>query len=152
MDEAIAILREQTILCSRMLKLFADLTELLQKNSLEMLQLVRKVEPAVMELSRNADRTQRFLARMQAKTLNEFIGAQEANAKKEVAMSLLEHANDLQLQLRRRTETLNRLTENGKAFVTFNLNVLSRASTKPTYGAAAQTGTQSGRRLFDTNV
>ncbi len=152
MDEVIAILREQTILCNRLLKLFAELTDLLKNNSLDMVQSVRKIEPIVKELSGNSIRSQNFLDRMRAKNLSEFLNAQEQSGKREVAESLLKQANNLQTQIRNATATLKRLTKNGMDFVNFNINVMSRSSTNVSYGAGATTGTQSNRRIFDTNV
>ena len=152
MDETIAILREQTILCNRLLKLFAELTDLLKNNSLDMVQTVRKIEPVITELSRNSMRTQNFLDRMHAKTFSDFLNSQEKSGKRDVAESLLKQADNLQTQIRRSTATLKRLTKNGMDFVNFNINVMSQSSTNATYGAEATTGTQSNRRIFDTNV
>lgn len=152
MDEAISILREQTVFCSQLLKMFGELATALQTNSLEMTNIARKIEPVVMQLNRNAVRAQNFLDRMNAKTFSEFLSAQEEGVKRNLATSLLTQSGSLQAKLKNRTETLGRLTKSGDAFVKFSLNVLSRTAQKSTYGAAAETGTQNGRRLFDTNV
>lgn len=152
MEETIILLREQTIFCSRLLKLFADLTESIRKNSLDMTEIVKQVEPAVAELSKNSRKSQEFLKKMQVSNFNEFINSQPDGVQKDVAKRLLLHSNNLQLQLQRRTNTLKLLTAKGKAFVDFSVNVMSRASANPTYGAEANTGTQSGRRLFNANV
>lgn len=152
MEETIILLREQTIFCSRLLKLFADLTESLKKNSLDMTEIVKQVEPAVMELSKNSLKAQAFLKKNNFANFNDFINAQPDGIQKDVATRLLLHSNNLQLQLQRRTKTLKLLTNKGKAFVDFNVNVMSRASANTTYGAEANTGTQSGRRLFNADV
>ena len=152
MEETIILLREQTIFCSRLLKLFADLTESLKKNSLTMLEIVNQIEPAIAELSKNSLKAQEFLKSQQFSNFNEFINSQPAGVKKDVAIRLLQHNSDLQSKLQRQTKILQRLTDKGKNFVNFNLNVLSRTSANPTYGAEAKTGSQSGRRLFDANI
>lgn len=152
MEETIILLREQTIFCSRLLKLFADLTESLKKNSLNMIEIVNHIEPAIAELSKNSLRSQEFLKRFDFQNFNEFINSQPDGVKKDVATRLLKHNNDLQFKLQSQMRILKRLTDKGKDFVNFNLNVLSRTSATPTYGAAAETGIESKRRLFDTNV
>ncbi|MBQ7704279.1 MAG: hypothetical protein IJT73_02450 [Selenomonadaceae bacterium] len=152
MEETIILLREQTIFCSRLLKLFADLTESLKKNSLNMVEIVNQIEPAVMELSKNSRKSQEFLKKVHFANFKDFINSQENGIQKDVATRLLMHSNDLQTKLQRCLKSVKLLTEKGKAFVDFNLNVMSRTSTKSTYGAEAQTGSQSGRRLFDANV
>ena len=151
MEETIILLREQTIFCNRLLKLFADLTESLKKNSLDMIEIVNQIEPAAAELSKNALKSQEFLKRWNFQNFNEFINSQPEGVKKDVAARLLKHNNNLQSELKSRIKVLKHMTDKGKDFVNFNLNVLSRTSAN-TYGAAAETGTQSKRRLFDTNI
>ncbi len=152
MEETIILLREQTIFCSRLLKLFADLTESLKKNSLNMIEITKQIEPAIAELSKNSLRSQEYLKKLKFQNFNEFINSQPDGVKKDVATRLLKHNSDLQSKLQSQMKILKRLTDKGKEFVNFNLNVLSRTSATPTYGAAAETGTQSKRRIFDTNV
>ena len=151
MEETITLLREQSVFCSRLLKLFADLTQKLRKNSLDMFDVVREIEPVIAELSKNSIKSQEFLKRMQFKSFSDFINAQENGVKKDVAKRLLQHNNKLQNEIQSKTKILKLLTKKGSAFVEFNLNVMSR-TTAPNYGAAAETGSQSGRRLFDANI
>ena len=151
MEETIILLREQTVFCNRLLKLFADLTETLRKNSLNMSNVVRQIEPVIAELAKNSARAQTFLDKVKFKNFNDFINAQEDSVKKDVAKRLLQQNSKLQIELRQVTKTLTLLTDKGKDFVNFNLNVMSRTSTN-NYGAAAETGSQSGRRLFDANI
>ena len=152
MEETIILLREQTELCDRLLKLFADLTETVKNNSLNMSSIAEQIEPAIAELSKNAIQSKKFLDKMQFKNFGEFIDAQEDSVKKNVAKRLLRYNNELQTKLQRTLKTLKILTDKGKNFVDFNLNVMSRTASTNTYGAEAQTGSQSGRRLFDANI
>lgn len=151
MEETIILLREQTVFCNRLLKLFADLTETIKNNSLDMSKVTGQIEPVIAELSKNSARSQMFLDKMKFKTFSDFIDAQEDGVKKDVANRLLKQNAELQKNLQRKMQTLKILTDKGKKFVEFNLNVMSRTSSN-TYGAEAQTGSQSGRRLFDANI
>ena len=152
MEETIILLREQTVFCNRLLKLFADLTETIKKNSLNMSNVARQIEPVIAELDKNSARTQMFLDKVKFQNFNDFIESQEDSVKKDVAKRLLQHNSELQNELQQKIKTLKILTDNGKKFVEFNLNVMSKTSTSVTYGAAAETGSQSGRRLFDANI
>ncbi len=152
MEETISLLREQTILCSRLLKLFADLIIILKSNSLEMAETIKKIEPLITELSRNAEKSQLFLKKAGVKTFGDFLDFQEQGVKLDVARRLLNQAENLQARLKNQTESASRLLENGGAFVSFNLNVLSQTAAGGTYGAEAVAGSQRTRRIFDANV
>lgn len=152
MDEAIALLREQTVLCNQLLKLFGELTEALKSKSLAMTEITQKIEPAIQQLNKNSASVQDFLHRNNAATFADFLSTQPADAKTSVAASLLKQTSNLQAQIKRRTASVSRLTKTGSAFVEFNLNVLSQTTAKSTYGSAAETGSQRGRRIFDANA
>ena len=152
MDEAIALLREQNALCYQLLKLFGELTEALKSKSLAMTEITQKIEPAIRQLNKNSASVQDFLHRNSAANFAEFLSAQPADAKTAVAASLLKQTGNLQAQIKKRTASVSRLTKTGSAFVEFNLNVLSQTTANSTYGAAAETGSQSGRRIFDANI
>ena len=152
MEETIILLREQTVFCNRLLKLFADLTETIKNNSLDMSKVAGQIEPVIAELSKNSARSQMFLDKMKFKNFSDFINAQEDGVKKDVAKRLLQSNDELQKKLQIKTKALKILTDKGKKFVEFNLNVMSKTTSTNTYGAEAQTGSQSGRRLFDANI
>ena len=152
MEETIILLREQTVFCNRLLKLFADLTETIKNNSLNITVIAGQIEPVIAELSKNSVRSKNFLDKLKFKNFNDFINAQEDSVKKDVAKRLLQQNSKLQEELQRSTRILKILTDKGKKFVDFNLNIMSKTSTSVTYGAAAETGSQSGRRLFDANI
>lgn len=152
MDEAIAILREQTVLCRQLLKLFGELSEALKINSLAMNDTTKKIPPVIAQLNKNSAQAQEFLAGVGAENFGKFLDAQPDSLQRTVAVNLLRQSRSLQTQLKRLTEATNRLTANGSAFVAFSMNVLSRTAANSTYGAEAQTGSQRGRRIFDANV
>lgn len=152
MEEAIAILREQTVLCRQLLKLFGELSEALKANSLAMTDITKKIEPVIAQLNKNSARAQKFLTGVKAENFGKFLDAQPDSLQRTVAANLLKQSSNLQTQLKRRTEATNRLTANGSAFVAFSMNVLSSTRAGSTYGAEAQTGSRSGRRIFDENV
>lgn len=152
MDEAITLLREQAIICNKLLKLFAELSDLLKSNSPDTAESINKIESVVNELRDNLTKTQAFLGKFNMTSFAEFIDAQENNVRRDMAQRLLMQVSNLQTKLKRLTATINRLTINGRKFVEFNINVISQAATNTTYGSAAETGTRSNRRIFDANI
>ena len=126
MDETIKILREQTVLCSRLPDLFNRLIEILKSNSPDVYEPIQKISLIMRELSKSE--------------------------KKEVAQNLLKKLVDVQVQLKTRLAELNKLLKQGRDFIEFNLNILARISASETYGAGAQTGSQRTRRMFEANI
>lgn len=152
MDEAIKLLREQAILCSRLLELLKKLSDSLKKTSLDTAEIVQEMDPIVTDLSRNSAKSQKFLTALNCKTFGEFISAAEDGVQKDVANRLLKQVVTLQEKMAQGMKTSAELLVNGSKFISFNLNVLSQTTAAPTYGSAAQTATNSNRRIFDANI
>ncbi len=152
MDETIKLLREQAILCAHLPELFDELIKIMESNSPEVQEPIRKIEATVRDLSKNAQKAQDFLQRVGSPSFAEFIAAQEKNIQRDVAQRLLKKTSDAQLRLKSQVSHVKLLLKNGKNYVDFNLNILARTSASDTYGAAAQTGSQRTRRMFEANI
>ena len=152
MEEIIKLLRERIVFCERLSDLFDELSDLLKKNSAELNATVEKIMPIMQSLSKNDTSTQDFLKKFQIATPNEFIETQSSGIQREMAEKLLDKIIDLQFRLKRKTGEVNILLEKGKAFVDFNLNVLSQTAASNTYGSAAEKESRRGRKIFDANV
>ena len=149
MDEAIKLLREQAILCSRLNELLDKLTESLKNFTHETPEIVQQINPLVADLSKNSTKTQEFLQAANVQTFGEFIKAANDSVEKEVAERLLKKVVDLMVN---GMKVAAGVLVNGSNFVNFNLNVLSQTSASPTYGAEAQTATNANRQIFDANI
>ena len=152
MDEAIKILREQTILCSRMPALFDELIKVMKNNSPEVQEPVDKIEKAMRELSANEKKAQEFLKSVNAPSFAEYLSAQKKNIKRDMAEKLLKKAAESQERIKNQLEMLKVLLQSGKNFIEFNLNILARTSASETYGQKAQRESQRTRRMFEANV
>ncbi|MBE8954554.1 MAG: flagellar export chaperone FlgN [Quinella sp. 2Q5] len=152
MDEAIKILREQTVLCARLPELLDELIGVMQSNSPDVQEIIRKIETTTRALDDNQQRAQNFLARVKAPSFADYLAAQEKNLQRDVAEKLLGKSANSQQQLKRQTDKLKLLLQRGKDYVAFNLNILANISASDTYGAAAQTGSQRSRRMFEANI
>ncbi len=152
MDETIKILREQAILCAHLPELFDELIKIMESNSPEVQEPIRKIEATVRDLSKNEQKAQDFLKRVGVASFAEYINAQEKNIQRDVAEKLLIKTADAQLRLKNQVSQVKLLLKKGREYVDFNLNILARTSASDTYGAAAQTGSQRSRRMFEANV
>lgn len=152
MEEAIKLLREQTVLCRRSLELFAKLIELLKEKSPEITESVQKIEKFIPELRKNGITSQKFLQSKKCKTFADYINSQEKSIQRDVAERLLIQSENLQEKLRWQIGAAEKLTESGAAFVNFSLNLISQTSAGNTYGAEAVSDSQSKLRMIDANV
>ena len=152
MDEAIKLLREQAILCSRLLELLGKMSDSLKENSHDIEELVQKMDPIVTDLSRNSNKAKDFLDKSNCKTFGEFINLADNGVQKDVANRLLKQITNLQEKMAYGMKLSAQLLVKGSEFINFNLNVLSQTSASPTYGAEAKTPTNANRRIFDANI
>ena len=152
MDETIKLLREQAILCAHLPELFDELIKIMESNSPDVQEPIRKIEETIRDLSKNEQKAQDFLKRVEASSFAEYIAAQKKNIQRDVAEKLLKKTADAQHRLKNQVSKVKLLVDNGKDYVNFNLNILARTSASNTYGASAQTGSQRSRRMFEANI
>jgi len=152
MDDTIKILREQAILCAHLPELFDELIKIMESNSPDVQEPIRKIEATVRDLSKNAQKAQDFLKSVEATSFAEYIDAQEKNIQRDVAEKLLKKTSDAQLRLKNQVSQVKLLLKKSRDYVDFNLNILAQTSASDTYGAAAKTDSQRKRRMFEANV
>lgn len=152
MDEVIKLLRGRVVLCGQLLKLFAELIDLLKDNSAETFEVLKKINDITKKLSQNAAESQKFLDDLKIKTMTDFLASQPKDIKRDVAERLLIQCDNFQAQLKAKSDTAAKLTEKGKKFVDFTLNLMTQTQSSNTYGKAAEASAQSKRHIFDANV
>ncbi len=152
MDETIKILREQAILCAHLPELFDELIKIIESNSPDVQEPIRKIEAVVHDLSKNEQKAQDFLKKVGTESFAEYINAQDKNIQRDVAEKLLKKTADAQLRLKNQVAQVKLLLKKGKDYVDFNLNILARTSASDTYGAGAQTDSRRTRRMFEANI
>ena len=152
MDETIKILREQAVLCAHLPELFEELIKIIESNSPDVQETIHKIETTIRDLSKNEEKARDFLQRVNAPSFAEYLAAQEKNIQRDVAEKLLKKTADSQIKIKNQTDNLKLLVKRGKDYVAFNLNILARTSASDTYGAAANTGSQRTRRMFEANI
>ena len=155
MDKVIKMLREQMILCSRLIELFEKLNTALKENTsgAGVSSSVQAIEPMMMELSKNDVKVQNFLKTNDVPNIKEFIETQPESIERNVANNLLIKINDLQKRLQHQITNAAALLIKSKTFIDYNLNMMSRTVASNTYGPpGASAGSPIGRRMFDKNV
>ena len=152
MDETIKILREQAILCAHLPELFDELIKIMENNSPDVQEPIRKIEATVRDLSKNEQKAQDFLKKVGAESFAEYISAQDKNIQRDVAEKLLKKTANAQLRLKNQVAQVKLLLKKGRDYVEFNLNILARTSASGTYGAEAQANSGRTRRMFEANI
>ena len=132
MDETIKILREQAILCAHLPELFDELIKIMQNNSPDVQEPIRKIESIMRDLNKNEQKAQDFLKRVNASSFAEYIAAQDKNIQRNVAEKLLKKTSDAQLRLKNQVAQVKLLLKKGRDYVEFNLNILARTSASDT--------------------
>ena len=107
---------------------------------------------SVRDLTANENKAEEFLKRVKASNFAEYLAGQKKNIQRDVAEKLLKKASESQTRLKVQIAELQLLLQNGRNFVEFNLNILTRTSASETYGAGAQRDSQRTRRMFDANI
>ena len=154
MDKVIKLLREQMILCSRLSELFGELSTALKesRSGADVTSSVQGIEPLMMNLSKNDLKIQEFLKSAKFENVKTFVEAQSNGVERNVAERLLTQTNNLQNKLRHQITNVAHLLMNSKAFMDFNINVMSQTVANTTYGPGRNIGQHQKRRVFDANA
>lgn len=155
MDKVIKILREQMILCRRLIDIFNGLNTAFKNNTsgLDITSSVQAMEPIMKDLSKNDIKIQEFLKSEKVNDLKTFIESQPDSIERNVADRLINQVSNLQNQLRHKTVMAASLLVNSKAFIDFNLNVITQTRASNTYGPPGTEMEHERKiRIFDANV
>ena len=154
MESAIKLLREQMILCRRLSEIFEELSEAFKtgRSGADVTSAVQRIEPLMMELSKNDRQSQKFLKSSKAENLKSYIELKSDGAEKEVALKILAQTNSLQEKIRHQITNVARLMINSKSFIDYNLNVMSQTVANDTYGADSKLGQHQRRRVFSAST
>ena len=154
MEQAIKMLREQMILCKRLVELFDALRNELKNNSsgAGVTAAVQAIEPVMLKLSKQDKQIQEFLKSTQFANLQEFVAAQSESVEKNVAERLLSQNINLQKELNNKLEDSSRMLLNSKAFIDFTMNVMSRTTASDIYGPPGTAMRNNSQSIFRANI
>ena len=156
MREAIKILRQELVFCTRFSELFEELETVLKQNASGngVSKIVQKLEKGLTDVPKLEAEQKSFLETVKQPTLRSFLEAQPDSVERTMALRLLEQVVSLQEKLRQQSAKNHLLLERSKQFIDFHMNVISRTTANPTYGPPGADGVEHrrGRRMFDQNV
>lgn len=156
MREAIRILRQELVLCTRLAELQEELADCLKGHvsGNGVSKTVRELECVLADISKLEGEQKALLERAGKPDLRSFLDGQSPSVEREMALRLLDQVSSQQEKLRKQSAANRLLLERSKQFVDFQMNVLSRTKANPTYGPpnAGEAEHQRGRRMFDQNV
>lgn len=154
MEKVIKLLREQMILCSRLSELFAGLSTALKesRSGTDVTSSVQSIEPLMLDLSKNDLNIQEFLKSSKVNNIKSFIETQPESVERSVVERLLIQVGNLQNKLRHQITNVAHLLMNSKAFMDFNINVMSQTVANNIYSPGRDLGQHQRRRVFDANA
>lgn len=155
MREAIKILRQELVFCTRLGELMGELSDALKERASgrNVNMVVKKLEQALSEGAKLEAEQKSFLQSVKQPSLQTFLEGQPTSVEKDMALRLLDQVKDQQEQLRNKSEKSHVLLDRSEKFVAFHMNVLSKTMANPTYGPPGTGETAPrDRRMFDQNV
>ena len=156
MREAIKILRQELVFCTRFAELLDELCAILKQRASGngVTKTVQKLEKVLAEVPKMEAEKKAFLETAGQPDLRNFLESQTDSVEKKMALRLLEQVGTQQEKLRQQTAESRALLERSKEFVDFHINVISRTRANPTYGPpnASEAEHRRGIRMFDQNV
>ena len=156
MKELINILRQQLILCRRLLEISeAQRTEFSGKDAgTHNAQLTHEMEDVLARTMMNSKAQDKFLAGTGAQDTEAFLAGQPMSREKMLARELLEKLTSTMQQLKKINAANQQLLDRHIQFINFNVNVMTQVSSGPTYAPAQGARQQESARtkMFDKNI
>lgn len=155
MKDIIEVLRQQLILCRRLLDLAqAQRVELVKTDAVAARKLAGTMEPIMANINSLEKRKEKFLTSRGETDLPTWLSKVPDSPDKEVLDTLINKQEIVLQELKKvnsnNLQYLNRHTE----FINYNINVMTQTSAGVTYGTPGDNGGMpvQGRKMFDTGV
>lgn len=155
MQEFLQFLRQQMVLCLRLLDLSAKQREaLIYTKAPVVQQLTKEIETVVIDLNLLERKRQLFLQQHGAESAAEWLAALPDSEEKNVAMQLLKKMHKALDQLKTMAGDNKQYLEKNMGYIDYNINVLTGAAAGVTYSAAEAggIGTVNGTKMFEANI
>ncbi len=155
MQEIIQLIRQQLVLCLRLLELVSQQREALIHTAAPAVQrLTKEMEVVIMDLNRQERKRREFLAAHGADTVAEWLQVQPAGLERDMAQQLLKKEAAALEKLRTASANNQQHLNNNMKYISYNINVMTGAVAGVTYGAAEAGGisTVPGTKMFEANI
>ncbi len=155
MQEIIQLIRQQLVLCLRILELSSQQREALIHTAAPAVQrLTKEMEIVIMDLNRQERKRREFLTAQGASTVAEWLENQPAGLERDMAQQLLAKEAAVLERLKTASANNQQHLNNNMKYISYNINVLTGAVAGVTYGAAEAGGmaTVPGTKMFEANI
>lgn len=155
MDEAVRLLREQVLLSNQCLEKIKALKEVLQAENkgANIVAAVQSLEPALLEIAKLEKKKRDFLQKQSAKDMRTFISQMPPSEAWEILVHLFHRVQEFEQSLHREIIAATLLLEQGKKYVDYNINIMTRTMASNIYTQeAAESESQRGIKMFDSSV
>lgn len=155
MKDIIDILRQQLVLCRRLLELAqAQRQELVKTDAVAARKLAGEMEPVVAKVNSLEKRKAELLAGLGEPSVSALVSKMPYSPDKKVLGTLITNQDNVLQELKRiNTDNLQYLDRHAK-FIDYNINVMTQTSAGVTYGTPGDDGGMpvQGRKMFEAGV
>lgn len=155
MKEIIEVLRQELILCSRILELSKLQQKILVRNEAdEARSIAAKIEPLLSNLGKVEESKRQLLRQQQCDTIVDLLAKSYRNAEREMAIRLLEKLDKDMQELKAISAQNQSLLRRNMGYIDFSINVITQTAAGTTYASSGGQSAEpsSGMKMFDTNI
>ena len=155
MQEFIQFLRQQLVLCLRLLELSGQQREaLIHTAAPAVRRLTKEIETVIIDLNLLEKRRQAFLQQQKAQSAVEWLSTQRDSLEKNMALQLVGKLEKARNKLKTVAGDNKQYLDKNMSYIDYNINVLTGAVAGVTYSAAEAggVGTLTGTKMFEANI
>ena len=155
MKEIIEILRQQLILCGRILAISQkQQKQLVEHAATASGATAAEMEPLLASLQKSEANKDALLKKISGHDIAEFIRRQPKSMERDMAQRLLEKLQAVMGELKALNGHNRELLKRNMQYIDFNINVMTQAAAGTTYEATGGQPAQpdAGVKMFDTNI
>lgn len=155
MQDFIQFLRQQLVLCLRLLDLANQQKEaLVHMSAKDVQRLTKEIETVIIDLNLLSTKRQNFLKQHGVPNDAAWLAAQPDGAEKRMAQKLLDKIQGALDQLKTSSSDNRQYLEKNMSYIDYNVNILTGAAAGVTYNAAEAggIGTVNGTKMFEANI
>ena len=155
MQELIHIIRQQLVLCLRLLELTQEQCNALVNTAAPAVQrLTKEIEAVVIDLNRLEKKRREFLQKNDGKDAAAWVDSQPEGLEKKMAVQLLAKQAGLLQKLKEASGNNLQYLNKNIEYIDYNVNVMTRTAAGVTYGTPGDSGGMpvQGSKMFEANV
>lgn len=155
MQEFIQFLRQQLVLCLRLLELSGQQREaLIHTAAPAVRRLTKEIETVIIDLNLLEKKRKAFLQQQKAQNAAEWLLTQRDSLEKNMALQLVGKLEKALNQLKTVAGDNKQYLDKNMSYIDYNINVLTGAVAGVTYSAAEAggVGTMTGSKMFEANI